>query len=300
MSHIEETYRHAADQAVTEAERYDSWRVFGYYRVKETDRDAIAVADRTVPKDVKPVKGPESFEYLRRDGSRERLRRINVVERYMPLADKEYADLFDRFARLADRGEIGQQEWLDWLHEYGVLGFRGLGADGKTGGKNTVSDIYSVFVREARQANQMRRLFGAATLPDGPDVGTIARLLPGEYREYVSGGRGELAQAALFAIQDTVELKVHADCRPRLLARDGDEWRTQRVGPFLREWSFDSLLGAMWLQFMWLVTTDNLRYCEAPGCNNPISPYAKATRTTCDDRCRQRKRRQQEKRSKRT
>lgn len=300
MKDIADMYRHAADGAVTEVERYGSWFVYGYYRVKETERDVVAVADRTVPTDVKPVKGPESFEYTRRDDSTVHLRRRNVFEHYMPLADKEYADLFDRFARLADRGEIGRQVWLDWLHKYGTLGFRGLGNDGKPGGKNTYTDVFSVFVREARLANQMLRLFGAATAPNGPDVETISRLLPGEYREYASDGPVELTQAALFAIQDTVELKVYVDCRPRLLPRDGDEWRKERVGPFQREWGFDSLLGAMWLQFMWLLTTDNLRYCEAPECNNPISPYARSDRTTCDATCRQRKRRQQGKRSKKT
>ena len=63
------------------------------------------------------------------------------------------------------------------------------------------------------------------------------------------------------------------------------------MSPFAREWGFNSLLGAMWLQFSWQVKMDGLRYCEMSDCNHHISPHARADKTTCGDRCRQRKHR---------
>jgi hypothetical protein len=157
-------------------------------------------------------------------------------------------------------------------------------------------------VKEARLANQTLKLFGAATVPGGPHVERISELLPEEYREYSGGGSEELIkQAALFAVQDTAERKVHADCHLRLIPRlddegrkeqPDDEGRKKQVGPFLRVWDFDSLLGAMWLQFTWLATMNGPRYCEAPGCSNPIPSSACSDRITCSDACRKRRERQ--------
>ena len=78
---------------------------------------------------------------------------------------------------------------------------------------------------------------------------------------------------------------------------------------FERSWDFRSLLGAMWLQFYWLLTaTGGVRRCQAPGCSKVISferpvlpsnPTVRNDRSqgyrkrrdakTCSDACRQRR-----------
>ncbi len=281
-----EVYSKAADRAVTLHERLGLWPVFGYYRVQETGREAIAVADRTVPKDVKvkeSQRDTRSFD-IRPDGRERRIRRRNIGESYMPLKDSP--DLFARFARLADGGEIGREAWLEWLHEYGVLGV----LPGRMGRyqRNEVTDSFSRFVQEALLANRILKAFEAVTADqDGPDVRTIRELLP----EVVGDEADQVEQAALWTIRDTVEQKVNAECHQHLKPRDTGVWRKKGVSPFARVWGFDSLLGAMWLQFAWLVTMDGLRYCAAPGCNHHISPYARTDKETCDATCRQRKHR---------
>lgn len=271
------------------------WGVFGYYRVQETDGDAIAVADRTVPRDVKPRKGPKSVDYTRQDGSIGRARRLNASEYYMPL--REHPDLFERFARLPERGAIDQETWLEWLHEYGVLGIRSLLSGGNpVGQQNTTTDTFSRFVQESARANRILRLFEAVIDRDGPDVEAIQKLLPEEY----SGGGGVeprvLEGVALRAIQDTVEQKIHSDCYIRFIARDVGRWRSKNLSPFTREWGFSSLLGAMWLQFMWLATVDGLKQCKNPKCKRIISTYRRADAETCSTRCRKAYERSQKRR----
>ena len=96
----------------------------------------------------------------------------------------------------------------------------------------------------------------------------------------------QIEQAALCAVRDTIEQRIHAGCYQRLVLRDTDGWRKKNMSPLAREWGFNSLLGAIWLQFEWLVTMDGLRYCKAPGCNHHTSPYASPAKKTCDATCR--------------
>ncbi|CAN5728429.1 hypothetical protein BH24ACT22_BH24ACT22_12040 [soil metagenome] len=295
MSTTSEVYSEAADRAVTKSERLGLWSVYGYYRIEEElDGDLIAVADRTVPKNFKPAtaeKDPISvgYSFTRLDGSEGTrtvpLRRVNPANHYMPLED--YPDLFDKFARLAEtQAEIRREEWLRWLHEYGVLGV--LPDRTAPYQRNEITDSFSDFVEEASLANRTLRLFEAIAVPNGPNVKTIRELLPEGYDKHVGDEPDQLQRAALRAIQDTIEKKVHADCYQRLVPRDTGVWRKKNLSPFARRWEFISLVGAMWLQFEWLVTMDSLRYCEAPGCNNHISSYERSDKKTCDATCRKR------------
>lgn len=264
------------------------WPVFGYYRVREEpDGDAVAVADRTVPGDFKPTKrekDPISADYTRRDGSKGRLRRRNAASYYMPLRD--CPTLFKEFARLADRGEIGRETWRRWLDAYGVLGVQHDRT--RPYQRDVITDSYFEFVREALLANKTLRLFEAVTSPDGLDVETIRELLSEEFGRPVGDEPDQIERAALRAIEDTIEQKVHADCYERLVLRDTGVWREKRLSPFARRWEFTSLLGAMWLQYKWLVLMDDLRYCKAPGCGRHISPHDRTDRETCSDKCRKR------------
>lgn len=248
--------------------------------------DVVAVADRTVPGTFKPSKrekDPISVDYGMQDDIRRRLRRSNPANYYMPLRD--CLELFDKFARLADQGEIGQQTWREWLDEYGVLG----ALPGRTGPYqcDQVTDSFLTFVQEALLANQTLRLLEAVAGPDGPDVETIRELLPEEYGVHVGDEPEQIERAALRAVEATIEQKVRADCYERPIPRDTGVWRKERLSPFTRRWEFTSLLEAMWLQFKWLVWMDGLRYCAA-GCGRHIPPYSRSDKKTCGARCRKR------------
>jgi hypothetical protein len=273
--------------AVTQGERLGLWPVFGYYRVQDgPDGDAVAVADRTLPWDVKPSrreKDPISVDITGPDGQRLRLRRYNAANYYMPL--KDCPDLFVKFARLGDRGEIERQAWREWLDEYGVLGVLPAGTGPYR--RDQVTDSYLTFVQEALLANETLKLFEAVNRPDGPDVETIRELLPEEYSTRVGDGPDQLESATLRAVEATIAQKVRADCYDRPIPRDSRVWRKERLSPFTRRWEFTSLLGAMWLQFKWLVWTDGLRYCAA-GCGRHIPTQFRSDKKTCDATCRKR------------
>jgi hypothetical protein len=287
VSDTGEVGQEGVDTAVKEGELLGLWPVFGYYRIKEApDGDAIAVADRTVPANVKPSKrdnDPISVDFEGLDGGHLRLRRYNPANHYMPL--KDYPDLFVTFARLRDRGKIERQTWEEWLGEYGVLGVLTDGTGPYR--RDQVTDSYHAFVREALLANRALRLFEAADRPDGPDVETLRVLLPDENGKRAGDEPDQMQDTALRAVESMIEQKVRADCYDRPVPRESRVWRKERLSPFTRRWEFTSLVGAMWLQFKWLVWTDDLRYCAA-GCGRHLPIRSRIDKKTCSARCRKR------------
>jgi hypothetical protein len=179
----------------------------------------------------------------------------NKEERYRPL---DYPDIFLRFARLVEESSITQEAVLDWVKQYGVLGVDkasgGMGFGNHRGGP---SETVSKFEDCAREANTVLRLYEAASAPEGPDVEYLRACIvePGSSPEMLS----ELARDY---VRQTVHLRVAGECYPHLYR--------QRDGSFKQGWGFKSLLGAMWLQMMWLVTTaeEDIRCCL--WCRRPI------------------------------
>jgi hypothetical protein len=196
---------------------------------------------------------------------------FNPVGSYSPL---RYPDLFLEFAGLADGGEITLDTMLDWVGHYGVLGFEGReyrGIDPRMpdlmGGPY---DSLLSFNHEARKANAVLRLYEAATALGGPDVEEIIR--HEDYNiitpviENRAGDRLEdplfLKEIALDWVARTVRRAVADDCYPELY-QEGDTFRNG--------YGFKSLLGAMYLQMMWLMSaTGEVRRCQGPGCNKVI------------------------------
>jgi hypothetical protein len=207
-------------------------------------------------------------------------------ETYRPLISHPH--LFLEFARLADRidgppppevhlksdhpklnvsvfpeTDNNTEIALSWAEKYGVLGLEGgrNDPDPLGGEKDTVRS----FCEEADWAYETLTLYEAATDPHEVDVYLIARNAeapPDEIDHILSDG--EYARRyALKEVMRDVELHVGKYCSPALY-RDGD-----RV---VQGWTFDSLLGAMWLQMMWLVTSKDVpRRCAGPGCNRIVS-----------------------------
>lgn len=197
---------------------------------------------------------------------------FNVVDSYSPLA---LSGLFLEFAGLADDGHTTLDVMMDWVERYGVLGLegretRGLEPQGFAHLRGGPLDNLRSFGIEARRANAVLRLYEAATNPDGPDVDKIRR-----YEEWFStrailrayGHRLDssagLRDAALGWVAGTVRRTVADDCYPELY---------QERDTFRSGYGFKSLLGAMYLQMMWLmISTGEIRRCQGPGCNRIIT-----------------------------
>jgi hypothetical protein len=163
-----------------------------------------------------------------------------------------------------------------------VLGLRDL-----PGGRNDIEEAHSDFVREVRLAHRTLRLFEAATDPEGPDGESVQRFRFGPNNQHAGSDPNALELAALHEVSDILRTKVYAECYRSFLVRNSS-WRKKRVSPLVEKWVFRSLLGALWLQFIWLTNFNRLRYCRAPDCHHHVSPYAQPNKITCSDRCRQR------------
>jgi hypothetical protein len=159
------------------------------------------------------------------------------------------------------------QEPLSWFlgtYGLGIRRSRGRYNDGRGGPGETVEQ----FVVEAWKANIVLRLYDAATRPAGPDTDTIVGLMPdrkdgiGEIRYWSSvrdlhGGSLEKARDwALSLVEEIVESEIRDHCWPIPVRRND--------GSHGQGWAFDSLLGAMWLQMLWLMLGKARRcdWCE--------------------------------------
>ncbi len=86
-----------------------------------------------------------------------------------------------------------------------------------------------------------------------------------------------LKELALDWVAQTVQGVVSDDCYPELY-QEGDTFRSG--------YGFKSLLGAMYLQMMWLISaTGEFRRCQRPGCNK-IFTSGRIDKKFCGDNCR--------------
>jgi hypothetical protein len=254
----------ALEQAVNEQGRSDEWPVYLDYELVE-------------------VKG-HKYVY-----ARDTLAQIQGRERYRPLSST-WAGLFLKFAKLADNegldkhpldSEKNERVALAWAYDYGVLGLtyghlskmRYPGPDTTAGFLGLVSargsaatehlnearggypnESVARFAFEAWEAHVALRLFEAAApdREDGPNLETIFDLLP-EWAGYIPRTPEGLRNWALFTVKDSAQNKIAGRCYPRLY---------QGPDGYVQGWGFNSLLGAMWLQMMWVLTGSNeIRRC---------------------------------------
>ena len=217
-----------------------------------------------------------------------------VVRKYAPLRD---AALFPNFARLAEDQKMDTQGLylrrerlegafalpdeldteknrtvaLDWIRRYGVLGLTphprtGTWWPDPRGGEG---DTLKRFVYEAWVANASLRLYEAASSEQ--DVSTIEsifrlsdhyRLPEGSAPRFRSPKQAR--RAALEEVNEQVETRLELHGFPKTYERPD--------GAFMRSFGFRSLLGAMWLQMWWLLTTtgeEGISRC--PWCNRIIT-----------------------------
>jgi hypothetical protein len=248
MSHGVREFVRAANEAAKQSSRAGEWAYWERYDVVETGQgDGYVVA-------------PADADY----------------ERYRPL---QVDGLFLEFARLADEGEITREVWLDWVKRYGVLGLQWrdpnallevafFGAVCEEGGP---LESHRNFVREARRANLLLRLVESVDSLEGPDYPKFSKELYEIYSLPVQGKAAYMppnqAKAwALRTVWEAVEEQIR-ECYPVVLTSHGR---------FVQGWGFHSLISAMYLQLMWLLTAigdtgEAVRWCKRPECSKVVA-----------------------------
>jgi hypothetical protein len=230
----------------------------------------------------------------------------NKPRTYVPL---DYPDIFLQFARLVEDGPITPEVMLGWANQYGVLGLRRTMLDNIRSHRGGPEENVADFTLFAEEANFVLGLYDTIADPEGPDYKyvrehprlagmLIGRPLPmktgARYEQAATGEEAErvppwmvvspsikemsrradmeivnampperLKEVALEYIDETIHQRVSGECHPRLYR--------QKDGTARRGWGFKSLLGAMWLQMMWLrsATPDEVDRC--PWCRKTIA-----------------------------
>jgi hypothetical protein len=174
---------------------------------------------------------------------------------YSPLS---LSELFLEFAELADK-EVTLEAMLDWINRYGVLG-----SDGTEGGpQETIRN----FASEARKINYLLRVYEMATAPDGPHPIDVTKLIylahfRSSIRTQPPSANASEQDKAVALVADIVRQVVVEKCYPELY------WTEHR---YVGGWGFESLLGAMYLQMMQLITSEEVRRCKGPDCRRIIA-----------------------------
>jgi hypothetical protein len=147
-------------------------------------------------------------------------------------------------------------------HRVGGIGYS-RARNPRGGEKDTVQR----FAYEAWVANVALRLYEAAAADEEPDTETIRRiwkLMP----SFAAGSKPPNTEKAVKSwalrwVANTAQSRIGGNVYPLLY---------QTKEGFDEGYGFESLLGAMWLQMMWLLTAgNNVRKCEGPGCDKVIT-----------------------------
>jgi hypothetical protein len=228
---------------------------------------------------------------------------------YNPLS-RGSADLFLRFSEWANKYDMdqdaaaaeskkNQEAALRWARTYGVLGVNRpnctvlgtsttaledyLGRPGSDGtaGRGWQNDprggypdeSVARFVAEALEARMVKQLYEAATARPKPDHEGIVALMSSRPEE---GGPRLRFRSARESHGDTLErahdwaLTVVEETVQRKLQIHSHLTLTVSKGSYREGRAFHSLLGAMWMQMLYLMC-GSARVCELPGCNRILS-----------------------------
>lgn len=229
------------------------WPVYRDFEIDESDNDVFVYAPRVAPE----IPSRRGIQAVHSAWMGEDLNRVRV---YAPLRDAP--DLFLKFASLGREGGIVRDEavevMLDWIKTYGALGLQNDEGRGESLAK---------FELAVENASRCLELYEAATADSGargdPDVEALDRL--GDYGQTPK----EKREWALQEVTGIVSKRIKKWCYPQLYRVVNTE--VNRTVGFEQGWGFRSLLGAMYLQMMWLLTegSDSPR-CKKEGCNRIV------------------------------
>jgi hypothetical protein len=264
---------HSARKAAKTEQLESRWPVYKDFEKVEEDGRLYIYAPPRPPE--RPIRQPD----------------LNLDRKYSPLRD--VPDLILKFVSLMPRRPVSEEEMLEkmigWAKSYGVLGSHahtvGLIDDNpRTLNYSEQPDrvqSLSEFCSALQEAALCVGLYQAATTNSGRgDADELANVLNEQDRTYLLNGQERrdktLAQQrewALMRAQIIVHAHITSNCYPvlsRQLQRTTDS--THETSGFFQGWGFRSLLGAMYLQMMWLMTAaSNVKRCEGPGCINIIT-----------------------------
>jgi len=240
----------AGEKAAKEHQRRGTWPVYETFEVRGEGRDLHVYA----PFDPPPP--PETGTGYVQIGQADR----NRKGMYAPLRDEP--DLFLRFAELGRKGRVSTAEMLDlmidWVKKYGTLG-----VEDAEGRKQSLHG----FITAAVEAARCLALYIAYTTPGEQREATI-RKAQDDYGPVGAGRQRQYDEIkTIFEVMHTATSVLEEQCYPTIYRYPSEHGGT--LSGFSQGWGFRSLLGAMYLQMMWLMADDAPR-CKGPGCNNPI------------------------------
>jgi hypothetical protein len=218
---------------------------------------------------------------------------LNLDRMYSPLRD--VPDLFLRFVSLMPKRPVSVEEMLErvleWVKSYGVLGSHAQTDIGPADNPKTLDysaqpdrvQSFLEFWRALQEAATCLKRYQAATANqhlyrdsevDGEYLANedaLADVLSNADRKNKT--LAQQRELALIRAQIVVGAHIREQCYPvlsRQLRRTSAS--TYETAGFFQSWGFRSLLGAMYLQMMWLMTAaSNVKRCEGPGCINNIT-----------------------------
>jgi hypothetical protein len=262
-------------------ERYlgTGWVRFRDFDTEETEHNVHLRAKWRDPGLPQPRKLPDGSEVQNYPGGW-LFEDDNSTGMYAPLRDEP--DLFVKFASLASK-DPGTRDgrydiMLEWIKNYGVLGL--VREDNFVSGQRSEREENLLgFWFEVDRAAQCMALYEAAT--------GRRRLLKGSR---LSGkSLAEKRKSAARILSENVQHTLQRHCYPKLYYQvREDSGETTDVG---LSWGFHSLLGAMYLQMAWRITS---RRCDAPGCNKIIGLHERSDKETCSRTCKQRRKDQRD------
>ena len=300
-------FGNASQKSVKAQYRNQVWQVYTHYEVRDRD------GRRGEPVGKYIVVPPQPIDLFSRESGKGKYDKGELLSVYCPLI--ETPDLFLEFARLADNGgldvwlhtEKNEDVALGWAETYGVLGLTpasgfgepridevpmiavDYGLFGGILGVEEADDLYvdgvsvndmvlvnpfggegdtvARFAYEAWVANTVLRVYEAATDPRGADVKKIQDIWKHcMHPERTRAPEGEAAvEWALRWVKKRMQLKLMGNTFPRVYGTKNP----------IQGWAFSSLLGAMWLQMMWLYMvgrdTSGARRCKYRDCSRIIT-----------------------------
>src|SRR5829696_3055658 len=284
MGEAQERFANIYQKTVPEDLRVGDWAVYKKYEIIEVEGQKFVHAAPTA-------------------------NQLHERQIYSPLSRRS-ADLFLRFAEWPNKYDMdhgaaaaeskkNQEAALRWARTYGVLGtnrsdFTVLGISaaavedylGRPGPDGLVgsgwendacggppSESVARFVAEALEARMIRRLYEAATARPKPDHKGIVALMSSRSEEWGPELRWPSTKEAygntpvrahdwaLTVVEETVQRKLQKHSHLTL---------TGSRGAYQEGRAFHSLLGAMWMQMLYLMC-GSARVCELPGCNRILS-----------------------------
>jgi hypothetical protein len=252
----------------------------------------------------------EGYEIRRPNDSHSYIKATGGVKKiYRPLADTPH--LFLEFARLGDE-PLTEKRLYRWLEDYGLLGIHHddgrpyfpvyypepatppLMYDTEGGPEETLE----YFALSAKEASDVLSLYEASLNRDEKKLGqllggqdVVGRIVKFQMDQMLGNSqeRGEildlvdvLVDHALMRVWHRIQLNLSNFAYPAInhelpnavsepgLHKGGRTFTPQRLGA---AWGFRNLLGAMWLQFYWLMTSRaDIKRCKY--CNRiiPLAP----------------------------